>query len=161
VRKEAILKTDTDDLSALTKPTIVEVWAPSCVACRAMEPDLDAAAGSFASEVDLLKVNASDHPESARALRVLGTPTLIGVSAGTEVFRVSGRRGPAELHGLFAAVAGGSQPSRSANPDVILRLAAGFVLLALGLVSGPVWPLFAIGTGVVAFGLYPLVRGRA
>jgi thiol-disulfide isomerase/thioredoxin len=160
VRKEDKLKSDTVDLSALTKPTIVEVWSPSCAACRAMEPDLNTAAGTFASQVDLLRVNASDRPESARALRVLGTPTLIGVSGGTEVFRVTGRRSPTELRGLFAAAAGGGRPPRTANPDVILRLAAGFVLLGLGLLSGPVWPLLAIGTGVVGLGLHPLLRSR-
>lgn len=107
-----------------------------------------------------MRVNATDDPESARALRVLGAPTLIGVKAGMEVFRVTGRRNATELRALFAAVAKGGQPSRISSQDVGLRLAAGLVLLAIGLVAGPVWPLVVIGSGVVAFGVYPLAGGR-
>jgi thioredoxin 1 len=154
------MTSDTVDLSTLTRPSIVEVWAPSCSACRAMKSDLDAAAVTFASQVDLVRVNATDDPESAHALRVLGVPTFIGVKAGMEAFRVTGRRNATELRALFAPVAGGGKPRRSASQDVGLRLAAGLVLLAIGLVAGPVWSLVFIGAGVGAYGVYPLLGSR-
>lgn len=148
------------DLSSITRPTIVEVWSPSCVECRAMRPDLAATAKTFADRVDLQQVNAAEATEMARGLGVLGTPTLIGVRDGAEVFRFTGRRTMSELEELFTAVWSEVKIVRSGRQDLQLRVGAGVALVLLGALAGPVWPLVTLGTGAVVLGLTPWIGRR-
>lgn len=141
-------------------PTIVELWAPSCAECRAMQPHLDAAAADFSDTVDLVRVNAADNPDVVRMLRVMGTPTLIGVHRGVEVFRFTGRRSRAELDDLFRAIAVGADATGLGGQDAVLRIGTGVVLVGIGLVTGPAWPLAGIGAAVTAFGLFPWLTRR-
>lgn len=135
------------------QPTIIEVWAPSCVECRAMQSDIDFAVAEFAGLVRLASVNAASEPELARSLGAMATPTLIGVSAGNEVFRVVGRRTRSELQELFRAVAAGEAAPEVGRQDRILRAGAGLSLVIFGALSGPVWPLVGIGGAVAAWGV--------
>ncbi len=139
-------------LSTYTKPTLVEVVTPRCVECRAMKPDLDAVAGEFDS-VDLVVLDATEHPEKASDLRVLGTPTLIAVRDGEEVARFVGRRTRSELRELFAATASGETDSvaRFAQGDRLVWTAAGVALVIAGLAMGPAWPIAAIGAGLAVY----------
>jgi len=66
----------------ITVPRLVEVWAPWCSACKAMEDDLLAVADRFDGSVKLERVNAADQPDVVDQLGVMGTPTLIGFSGG-------------------------------------------------------------------------------
>lgn len=138
-------------LAQFSKPTIVEVWAPSCAPCRAMKPNLEATAADFREEVDLVVVDASRQADAVRQLGVMGTPTLIGVRDGIELFRTTGRRNAEELAALFASTVDGSTRGKPgvARADRLIRVSAGALLVLVGLVSGPTWLLVAIG-GVVA-----------
>lgn len=73
------------DLASYTRPTLIEVMAPHCVECRAMQPDLEAVAEQHVDSVDLIVLDATREPDRATSLRVLGTPTLIAVSEGEEI----------------------------------------------------------------------------
>jgi len=55
-------------------------WAPVCGMCRGMTPIIDKL---ISQRDDVAKIDASQHPESARALGVLGTPALVLVEEGT------------------------------------------------------------------------------
>ena len=90
----------------------------------------------------------------------MATPTLIGFRDGAEVFRVAGRRSRDELKGLFAAAAGEADADSVGRGDIMLRVGAGAVLAASGLLAGPAWPLVGIGAVVVAAGLIPWTRRR-
>lgn len=147
-------------LEGYQNPTILELWAPSCAECRAMQPHLDAAAADFSDTVDLVRVNAAANPDVVRTLHVMGTPTLIGVHRGVEVFRFTGRRSRAELGDLFRAVAVGADATGVGAQDVLLRVGTGVVLVGIGLVTGPAWSLAAIGAAVTAFGLFPWLTRR-
>ena len=147
-------------LEGYQDPTIVEVWAPSCVECRAMQPHLDATAAQFSDTVDLVRVNAAANPDVVRTLNVMGTPTLIGVHRGVQVFRFTGRRSRAELSDLFRAVAVGADAAGVGGQDALLRVGTGVVLAGIGLVMGPAWPLVAIGAAVTAFGSLPWLTRR-
>jgi hypothetical protein len=123
-----------------------------------MRGDIEAAA--FGGHVDLLVVDASRDREEADALMVKGTPTLIGVHSGREVFRITGRRSASELEDLFAAL--GSEEV-AVEPgigriDRHVRMATGLVLAALGLSVGPAWPLVVVGAGLCCAGV--VSRGR-
>lgn len=136
------------DLAAIRRPTIVEVWAPSCVECRAINPDLQSVARTYSEDVELVMVNAAEDIETARNLKVMGTPTLIGARGGKELFRFTGRRTRSELEGLFSAVAAGDAAHLGDGRNLTLRLGVAGVLASLGLSSGPTWALVIIGGGV-------------
>ncbi len=143
------------------EPTVVVVTAPWCTVCRAMEPSLQEVAGRYRGRVRLARLDLSSDPEAASDLEVKGTPTLIGVTDGREVFRVTGRRNLDELDRLFAAVArpGSTVPPSSSRADVVIRIGVGTALAAAGLATGPVWPLVLVGLLVAGWGAVGL-RGR-
>ena len=62
------------------KRYVLYFWAPVCGMCRGMTPIIDKLINQRA---DVAKIDASQHPESARALGVLGTPALVLVEEGT------------------------------------------------------------------------------
>lgn len=149
----------TSESNDATRPTIVEVWSPTCADCRAMQADLDAVAAAH-PRVDLVVVDVSTDATWARERGVLGTPTLVGFRDDEEVFRHAGRRSAAELEELFVGVESGRRPSGIGRTDLALRLSAGGALVAIGLVAGPVWPLVAIGAVVAVVTLGAWVRHR-
>ncbi|MFW2382347.1 MAG: thioredoxin family protein [Acidimicrobiales bacterium] len=144
-------------LTTFEQPTLVEVMAPHCVECRAMQPDLDAVANEFDDRVDLVVLDATVRTEEAADLRVLGTPTLIAVKSGVEVARFTGRRTKTELRELFAAVAEGdvASVSKRSNSDRTVWTVAGALLAVVGAVTGPSWLLLAIGLGLVGYANVP------
>ena len=121
-----------------------------------MRPAIEAVASRH-PKVSFLVIDASAESSTVAALGVKGTPTVIGYSNGQEVFRSTGRRTSAELESIFEAVAADDAPDPTVGKgDLVLRVGAGAALTTLGLMSGPVWPLVAVGTGVGLFGLLPM-----
>ena len=114
----------------------------------------------FAGRVDLVIVDVGAAPHSADLLGVKGTPTLIGVSRGTEVFRETGRRTRAQLTEMFETLEKGHSLSGQRTGDTGLAIGAGSVLSLVGLVSGPVWVLVGIGVTVLGFGLMSALRAK-
>jgi thioredoxin 1 len=138
-------------------PTIIEVCAPWCAECRAIQPLVDSMAAEHL-DVDLVMLNTADRRDNTAALGVRGTPTLIGYSGGHEVFRETGRRTSAELRLLFQSVASGSVTPTVGRVDIALRFGAGAVLTVLGLASGPSWILLVGGAAVGLFGYFAMHR---
>ncbi len=125
-----------------------------------MQPDIDELAAEYHPSVDLVKIDVSTDLEAAKALGTWGTPTLIGVSAGRQVFRHTGRRTRRELENLFSSLASGDTPSRVTRADLTAKLLGGLALVGVGLSTGPVWALVGIGAGVLLWGLAPLLKWR-
>ena len=129
-------------------PTLVEIWAPWCSECRAMKPDVESAATRHAGEVTTVLIDAGVQPERARALKVRGTPTLIGFRDGEEVFRVTGRQSRGELEALYRSLISDGVPPTVGSVDRRLRSIAAIALTGLGLATGPSWPLVGAGAGI-------------
>ena len=149
-------------LTAHTRPTLIEVMAPHCVECRAMQPDLDAVAADYQGLVDLEVMDATREGERVAGLKVFGTPTFIAVNDGTEIARVTGRRSRSELQDLFTAVAAGDTTavqSRSRD-DRAVRTIAGVLLLVAGVAMGPSWVLIGIGAGLAGYANFPSGRSH-
>lgn len=140
------------DFSTLLRPAVVDIWAPWCGPCRSIRPALATLAEQYGGKVDLIEVNADQQPDLVRQLGVRSIPTLLAVSGGKEVTRTIGAQPPARLAALFEAALTGQQPEPAGIAPVerILRLVVGAGLVALGVFSGPAWPLIVIG-GVIGF----------
>jgi thioredoxin 1 len=139
---------------------VVLAEARSCVECKRMAPLVE---GVAAAHPDVLfeRVDVSSQTATARALRVTATPTLIGFAGDAEVARLAGRRGRHEIERLFAATASGTRPPpRTSGFETALRAAAGALLVALGVLAGPSWPLVAVGAGVGGYGLAGHILSR-
>ena len=93
----------TAKLRSHPRPVILDLWAPWCAPCRAMEPAFKQVAQKYADQVDVWKIDADSSPEVLRSLKVMGIPTTIGFAAGREVIRKTGMQSAQSLDLLFDA----------------------------------------------------------
>jgi hypothetical protein len=112
--------------------------------------------------VEVERIDAAADPDCARSLGVVGTPTLTGQIEGSEVTRVTGRRGRAELEALFAGLEAGAVPGRTRRPstEVAVRAGAGALIAGIGAVTGPAWVLVAAGAALAVYGLSGMIGRR-
>lgn len=113
-----------------------------------MAPIVERLQAEHEGRVDVWKVNAAGQPEVARALGILGIPTLIAFHAGKEIVRKVGAGSEADLRAAFEAALSGVPPAhRSISPlDRALRLAAGSAVIVLAPSTGPSLILLAVGS---------------
>lgn len=147
-------------------PVVVDVWAPWCMPCRAIERPLASLEDDYAGRVDVVRVNADEQIEAARALGVTGIPTLVTFREGKEVARHTGSAPAAVLRELFeAGLTGHPSPRFGPAPAArALRLFAAAALLLLGWLSGPSILLIFLAGAVLFSAVYdrcPLWRAVA
>ena len=71
-------------------PVLVDFWAPWCGPCRAIGPELEAAAGELGDKAVVGKVNVDDEPELAEHYGIQSIPNLIVFKAGKPVRQLIG-----------------------------------------------------------------------
>jgi len=134
-----------------SRPIIIDFWAPWCVPCRVMEPSIQQIEQKYGDQVDVWKINADQHPDVLRSLKVMGIPTVIGFSHGREVIRKTGVQSLESLEILFDATL--HQRSNVILPpaptDRWVRSIAGLILILLGWLLGH--SLLVIGIGAATF----------
>jgi thioredoxin 1 len=133
-------------------PVVVDIWAPWCMPCRAIAPQLEKLGQEYAGQVDVWKVNADENASLVQSLGVRSIPTLIVYRGDSELARRTGVQPQAALRELFQSALDGVAPATRglAASDRLLRLFAGTVVLLLGLYTGPSWLLLGVA-GVVLF----------
>jgi len=135
-----------------TKPVMVDLWAPWCVPCRAMDPVFNQISQAYHEQVDVLKINADESPEVMKALGVMSIPTVIGFAGGKEILRRTGIQSTEALDILFDSTLHRRKPAiiPPAPLDRVIRTAAGLALFVLGWFSGHSILLMGFG-GIVLF----------
>jgi thioredoxin 1 len=82
-----------DEVLKSPLPVVLDIWGPSCVHCRRLEPIMLHLATKYDGRVKVAEMNAAAARRTAAALGVRGTPTVIYFMEGKEIERVTGFRG--------------------------------------------------------------------
>lgn len=72
------------------RPVLVDMWAPWCGPCIAMEPALEELSTQFEGKVDIAKLNVDENPDLAQSLDVMSIPNMILFKDGKPVNRIIG-----------------------------------------------------------------------
>jgi thioredoxin len=156
IRKRMKLDEFNQRINTTPRPLIIDLWAPWCGPCRAMEPAFQQVSQKYAGQVDVVKINADDSPEVLSSLGVMGIPTVLGYAGGRQILRRTGMQSAEALDILFDAVLHQRQPAilPPAPADRIIRTAAGAALLILGWLTSHSWIIMAIGAVVLFTAFY-------
>lgn len=84
------------------KPVLVEFWAVWCPPCRQLAPVLDALAADLAGQVDVVKVNIDENPQTVQRCGIMLAPTMNLYRGGEVVRQVVGARSKSALLREFA-----------------------------------------------------------
>ncbi|WP_436525119.1 thioredoxin [Actinoplanes sp. HUAS TT8] len=81
------------DVLESDKPVLVDFWAEWCVPCKKVDPLLAEIANSeLGEQVEIVKVNIDENPQTALAYQVMSVPTLALFKGGERVNSVAGAK---------------------------------------------------------------------
>ncbi len=87
---------DTDVLGS-DKPVLVDFWAEWCGPCKMIGPALEEISDELGEQVNIVKLNIDDHPDTPTKYGVRGIPTMILFKNGEAVETKVGAAPKAEL----------------------------------------------------------------
>ncbi|MHC1740596.1 MAG: thioredoxin domain-containing protein [Anaerolineaceae bacterium] len=148
------------------RPIIVDLWAPWCKPCRAMEPAFKLASSKYSGQVDVLKINADESPEVLKFLGVMSIPTVIGFANGKEILRRTGMQSADGLDILFDSTLHQRKPAIMPPTPIgrLIRSVAGIALIVIGWFANRSIILIALGAVLLFSAFYdrcPIYRGIA
>jgi thioredoxin len=138
------------------RPVVVDLWAPWCGPCRAMEPAFKQISQKFTGQVDVLKINADQSPDVLAALGVMGIPTVLAFAKDKEILRRTGMQSAGMLDLLFNAAVNRRKPDiiPPAPMDRTIRTGAGMFMLIIGWFLGWSWPIMGVGAVLIFSAFY-------
>ncbi|MGW1770523.1 thioredoxin [Streptomyces sp. NPDC002104] len=86
-----------DDVLKNDKPVLVDFWAAWCGPCRQIAPSLEAIAAEYGDEIEIVKLNIDENPETAAKYGVMSIPTLNVYQGGEVVKTIVGAKPKAAI----------------------------------------------------------------
>ena len=71
-----------DEVMASAVPVLVDFWAPWCGPCKAIAPEIEAIAETYAGRAKVGKVDVSENTKVAAQFQVRSIPTMIVIKDG-------------------------------------------------------------------------------
>ena len=121
-----------------------------------IKPILEKLAKEYEGRVDLWQINADEHQNLLRELKVYSIPTLIVYHDGKETLRQVGAKPASALQAMFETLAAGGVPTPAgiSTADRFVRLTAGLALASFGWVNGTNWILLILGGALMFSAVY-------
>ncbi len=79
------------------KPVLVDFWAEWCGPCRQLAPSLEAIAAEHGDQLEIVKLNIDENPDTAVKYGVMSIPTLNVYKGGEVVKTIVGAKPKAAL----------------------------------------------------------------
>lgn len=107
---------------SMTRPVIIDFWAPWCEPCKQLGPVIEAAVTGKKGKVALARVDIDQNPELAQAFRVQSIPMVVALYQGQPVGAFAGVRPKADIDKLvdqLAQIQMQGQPEALDIPQVL------------------------------------------
>ncbi len=90
-------RNDSTDIT-LSRPAVVDFWAPWCAPCLRIAPILDGLAEKYGDKVDFYKMNIDENQQVAQDLRISSIPLVVFFPAGSHPFKGAVGVQPVEVY---------------------------------------------------------------
>lgn len=110
---------------SLTRPVVVDFWAPWCEPCKQLTPVLEKIVTAAGGAVDLVKVDIEANPELAQIFRVQSVPMVYAFFQGHPVDGFMGARPESEIKAFVEKLVQlGGKPPQAEAPVAAVDAAA-------------------------------------
>ncbi|MEU2389257.1 thioredoxin [Streptomyces sp. NPDC007369] len=79
------------------KPVLVDFWAEWCGPCRQIAPSLEAISAEYGDQIEIVKLNIDQNPNTAAKYGVMSIPTLNVYQGGEVVKTIVGAKPKAAI----------------------------------------------------------------
>lgn len=93
--------TFTSEVLQADKPVLVDFWAEWCGPCKKIAPVLEELAEKYAGQVEIVKLNTDENPNTTRDYGVMSIPTLTVFKGGQPFQSVVGAQPKSSLAKLI------------------------------------------------------------